>query len=123
MLARVFTLLAVIALAVSTWLISGRHRPGTVSPQTEASLPGYTLKDAILTDFDASGAPTLRIHADRIDQIDHGTEVTLYHVRFDYQSPNGQSWVMFGDTAQVEPGGQIMDVAGNVRIEGHSTEQ
>ena len=39
----------------------------------------------------------LRIHADRIDQIDHGPEVALSNVRVDYQSPHGQSWVMFGD--------------------------
>ena len=76
----------------------------------------------MLTDYDAAGAPSIRIHAERIDQIDHGPEVALYNVRFDYQSPNGQTWVMFGDVAHVEPGGKIVDVTGNVRLEGQSTE-
>ena len=67
-------------------------------------------------------SPSVRIHAERIDQIDHGPEVALYNVRFDYQAPNGQSWVMFGDAARVEAGGKIVDVAGNVRLEGQSSE-
>jgi len=122
MLIRLFTLLAVIALALSTWFLTSPRRRLTVPPEMQAALPGYYLKDATLTDYDLSGAPGLRIQAERIDQIDHGTEVALYHVRFDYQSPNGQAWVMFGDTAHVEPGGEVVDVAGNVRIEGQSTE-
>ncbi len=42
--------------------------------------------------------------------------MALYNVRVDYQSPSGQSWVMLGDTGHVEPGGKIVDVAGNVRL-------
>jgi LPS export ABC transporter protein LptC len=122
MLIRVFTFLAVAALAISTWILSSPHRRLTVPPEMQAALPGYYLKGAILTDYDLAGAPSLRIQAERIDQIDHGTEVALYHVRFDYVPPNGQAWVMFGDTAHVEPGGSVVDVAGNVRIEGQSFE-
>ncbi|HLW25178.1 MAG TPA: LPS export ABC transporter periplasmic protein LptC [Steroidobacteraceae bacterium] len=122
MLIRIFTFLAVAALAISTWILSGPHRRGVVPPEVQAALPGYYLKGATLTDYDLSGDPSLRIQAERIDQIDHGPEVALYHVRFDYQAPNGQAWVMFGDTAHVEPGGNVVDVAGNVRIQGQSTE-
>ena len=74
----------------------------------------------MLTDYDATGAPSMRIQAERIDQIDHGQEVALYNVRFDYQAPNGQSWVMFGDVAHVEAGGKVVEVTGNVRLEGQS---
>jgi LPS export ABC transporter protein LptC len=63
---------------------------------------------------------SIRIHADRIDQIDHSPEVALYNVRVDYQSPQGQAWVLLGDTGHVEPGGKIIDVAGNVRLEEQS---
>ena len=78
---------------------------------------------AVLTDYDASGAPSVRIHADRIDQVDHGPEVALSNVRVDYQSPNGQSWVMLGDTGHLESGGKIVDVAGNVKLTEVSTDQ
>ena len=56
----------------------------------------------MLTDYDSTGRRSMRIQAERIDQIDHGTEVALSNVRVDYQSPSGQSWVLFGDTAHVE---------------------
>lgn len=122
MLFRLFTLLAVLALAVSTWILSSPDRRLAQSVDARRSaMPGYYLKNATLTDFDAEGAPSTRIQAERIDQVDHGPEVALYNVRFDYQSPNGQAWVMFGDTAHVEPGGKVVDVAGNVRLEGQDT--
>jgi lipopolysaccharide export system protein LptC len=114
---RIFTVLAVVALIVSTWILSSpSHRPAS-APGAMAALPGYYLKNAILTDYDADGAVSVRIHADRIDQVDHGPEVALYNVRVDYQSPQGQSWVLFGDTGHVHPGGNLIDVAGNVRLE------
>ncbi len=123
MLFRIFTLIAVIALVVSTWILSSPgRRPAPSGAAGEAALPGYYLKNAVLTDYDEAGAPSIRIHAERIDQIDHGPEVALYNVRFDYQSTNGQTWVMFGDVAHVRPGGKIIDVTGNVRLEGQSTE-
>jgi lipopolysaccharide export system protein LptC len=123
MLFRIFTVIAIIALAVSTWILSSpTPRPAASTESAKSTLPGYYLKNAVLTDYDAAGAPSIRIQAERIDQIDHGTEVALYNVRFDYQSPNGQAWVMFGDVAHVEPGGKIVDVTGNVRLEGQSTE-
>jgi len=121
---RIFTILAVIALGVSTWILSSpSHRPSTTGNAAQSSLPGYYLKNAILTDYDSSGNPAIRIHADRIDQVDHGPEVQLYNVRVDYQSPSGPSWVMFGDTGRVETGGKIVDVAGNVRLEEESPGQ
>jgi LPS export ABC transporter protein LptC len=123
MLFRIFTVIAVIALGVSTWILSSpSHRPTPSTAAGQASLPGYYLKNTVLTDYDASGAPSIRIQAERIDQIDHGEEVALYNVRFDYSSPNGQAWIMFGDVAHVEAGGKIIDVTGNVRLEGESTE-
>ncbi len=123
MLFRIFTVVAVIALGVSTWILSSPHRrPAAAAGMGQGNLPGYYLKNAILTDYDASGAANIRIQADRIDQVDHGPEVVLYNVRFDYQAPNGQSWVMFGNVAHVEPGGKIVLVSGDVRLEGQSSE-
>lgn len=121
MLFRVFTVLAVIALGVSTWILSSpAHRPRAQAGANEADLPGYYLKNAVLTDYDLAGNPAIRIEAERIDQIAHGNEVALYNVRVGYQAPNGQSWVMVGDVAHVEPGGKVIDVTGNVRLQGEA---
>jgi LPS export ABC transporter protein LptC len=119
MLFRVFTVLAVLALCVSTWILSSSaRRPQTQTDAKQADLPGYYLKNAVLTDYDLAGEPSIRIEAERIDQIAHGNEVALYNVRVSYQAPNGQSWLMVGDTAHVQPGGKVVDVTGNVRLQG-----
>ena len=122
MLFRVFTVLAVIALAVSTWIVSSPgHRPRPTSSAAAAELPGYYLKNAVLTDFDAAGKPSIRIEAERIDQVAQSPEVALFNVRVNYLAPSGQNWLLFGDVAHVQPGGQVIDVEGNVRLQGDST--
>jgi lipopolysaccharide export system protein LptC len=124
MLFRLFTVLAVAALAVSTWILSSpAHRPLQILGTAQADLPGYYLKNALLTDYDAAGSPTIRMEAERIDQIDHSPEVALSGVRVHYQAPNGQKWILIGDTAHVQPGGKLIDVAGNVRLQGDGSEQ
>ncbi len=84
-------------------------------------MPGYYLKNAVLTDYDVAGNPGIRIEAERIDQIAHGNEVALYNIRVLYQPPNGQPWVMVGDVAHVEPDGKVVDVTGNVRLQSEAT--
>jgi LPS export ABC transporter protein LptC len=122
MLFRVFTVLAVIALVVSTWILSSpARRPQTNVDAKQADLPGYYLKNTVLTDYDLAGNPGIRIEAERIDQIAHGNEVALYNIRVVYQAPSGPSWVMVGDVAHVQPDGKVVDVTGNVRLQGEAT--
>lgn len=122
MLFRVFTVLAVIALGISTWILtSPARRPQAQKTARQADMPGYYLKNAVLTDYDLAGNPSIRVEAERIDQIDHGSEVALYNVRVGYQSPGGQTWVMVGDVAHVRPGGKVIDVTGNVRLQGEAS--
>ncbi len=124
MIFRLFTLLAVAALAVSTWILSSPARhPGAAVGAAEAELPGYFLKGTVLTDFDADGDPSIRLESQRIDQVDHGPEVSLTNVRVDYQAPDGQKWTMVGDRGRVQPGGKVIDIAGNVRLQGDGTER
>jgi LPS export ABC transporter protein LptC len=123
MLFRIFTVLAVVALAISTWILSSpAHRPQPTSNAGKADLPGYYLKNTVLTDYDEAGVPTIRIEAERIDQVAHTPEVVLSNVRVNYLSQSGQNWVMFGDVAHVQPGGKVVDVSGNVRLQGESAD-
>jgi len=116
---RAFTLLAVIALGISTWFLSSpAHRPIVAAAGDAANLPGYFLKDAVLTDYDAAGVPGIRIEAQRIDQVAHSDQVTLFNVRVDYQPPEGEAWTLYGDTARVEQATKIVNVRGNVRMQG-----
>lgn len=119
MLFRVFTIMAVVALAVSTWILSSPGLPGRQGVAgAKAARPGYYLLGAVLTDYDQSGAPSVKIAAARIDQIGRGEEIALHDIRVNYQAPGGESWVMAGDLAHIEPGGNVVDVSGNVRLQG-----
>ena len=122
MLFRVFPVLAMVALCVIIWIQSSPgRRPQAQTDAKQADLPGYYLKSAVLTDYDLAGDTSIRVEAERIDQIAHGNEVALYNVRVAYQTPNGQSWVMVGDVAHVQPGGKVVDVTGNVRLQDEAT--
>jgi LPS export ABC transporter protein LptC len=119
MLFRLFTVLAVIALGVSTWILSSPgHRPKAATGTGGADLPGYYLKGASLTDFDLTGKPSIHLEAERIDQVDHGSDVMLSNVRVHYQAPNGQLWLLVSDSAVVQSGGNVIDMSGNVRLDG-----
>ena len=118
---RAFTVFMVIALGISTWFLSSpAHRP-KFSSAGDGNLPGYFLKDAVLTDYDALGMPGIRIEAQRIEQVGHSDQVTLFNVKVDYQPPEGEAWTLYGDTAQVEQAEKIVHVQGNVRLQGEAT--
>jgi LPS export ABC transporter protein LptC len=122
MLFRLFTLLAVAALIVSTLILtSPRHRIQPDGDAGRGSLPGYFLKNAVLTDYDATGTAGVRIEAERIDQIVQSDLVQMYNVKVDYQPPSGESWTLTGDTAQLTPGAKIVQVQGNVKLTGEAT--
>lgn len=120
---RLLTLLALAILAISTWFLSSPGRsPGAGATAQRAEVPGYYLKDGVLTEYDSDGNPTVRIAAKRIDQIEHGDEVLLHDIRVDYQAPDGAQWVMVGDLAHVRPGGNLVDLSGNVELQGTERE-
>jgi LPS export ABC transporter protein LptC len=119
MLFRVFTILAVAVLGISTWFLTSPSRaikPSAAESSTD--LPGYYLKNAVLTDFDPEGEPGLRIEAERIDQVAHSDDVAMYNVKLNYQPPEGQGWELIGDTAHVKPGSKVIKVDGNVKLQG-----
>ncbi|HEY2682345.1 MAG TPA: LPS export ABC transporter periplasmic protein LptC [Steroidobacteraceae bacterium] len=119
MLFRLFTIIAVAALGIFTWILtSPAHRQRLESDNSHGSLPGYFLKNAVMTDYDAQGNPAVRIEAERIDQVVNSDQVALYNVKVDYQPPSGESWTMVGDSAHLTPGDKVVNVQGNVKLTG-----
>jgi LPS export ABC transporter protein LptC len=123
MLFRLFTVLAVVALAISTWILSSpAHRPKSTSGAGGNALPGYYLKQAVLTEYDTAGVPTIRMEAERIDQIDQSSEVVLTNVTVHYQSPSGQAWVLVGRYGSCATRRQDHRRLGQCEAEGDPTE-
>ena len=68
MLLRLISLLSLAALAIGTWILSTQSRtPKSAPASSRDSLPGYYLKGTVMTDYDASGAPNIKIAAERIE--------------------------------------------------------
>ena len=120
MLFRLFTILAVAALAVSTWILTSPGNGPRVSDD-RSELPGYFLKNAVMTDYDDNGVPGVRIRAERIDQVANSTDIAMSNVTVNYTPETGEAWVMVGDTAHVDPGTKIVHVQGNVKLQGDPT--
>lgn len=119
MLFRVFTVLAVVALAISTWILRtpDRLRRSEQGARRQPH-PGYYLTDAILTDYGTDGAPNVRIQAARIDEVGRGAQIALYGIHVTYAASGGESWVMTGNRAQIAPDGKAVDVQGDVQLRG-----
>ncbi|MBS0613816.1 MAG: LPS export ABC transporter periplasmic protein LptC [Proteobacteria bacterium] len=119
MLLRLLTVLALVALAAGTWFLSNQTRiQRTVNSTAQNELPGYYLKGAVMTDYNLAGDPSVKIAAERIEQIDHGNDVELHNVRLDYQTDDGQLWILVGDKAHVQQAGRLVDITGNVQLQG-----
>ena len=90
MLLRIFTLCSLAALAIGTWILSTQSRAPKSRPGAAVqNLPGYYLKGTVMTDYDAQGFANVKIAAERIEQVAQSTEVELFNVRLDYQTPTG----------------------------------
>lgn len=124
MLLRVLTVLALLALAIGTWMLSNQSRTQrSTGPALQNRLPGYFMKDAVMTDYSLTGDPAVRIAAGRIEQIDHTNDVALLGVRLDYQADDGQQWVLVGDRAHVRDAGRVVDLDGHVQLQGLDGQQ
>jgi LPS export ABC transporter protein LptC len=118
-LLRVFAVLALLGLALGSWYLTRNHQPeARKATPVSTTKPGYYLKGTVLTDYNVDGAPAVRMAAERIDQDPSANEVLLHNVRLDYTSSSGQLWVMVGERARVFQEGQLIDIAGSVRLQG-----
>ena len=121
MLFRMFTILAVAALAIFTWVLTSPGRRPVVVSANESDLPGYYLKHAQLTDYDLAGNPAVRLEAERVDQVGHTDQTVLTDVRLKYAPPDAEAWLLTGDRGHVESNSKIVDVEGNVILRGDPT--
>jgi LPS export ABC transporter protein LptC len=119
MLLRIFAVIALIALAIGSWYLTGPMQTKAAAPTKPAApAPGYYLKGVELTDFAADGSQAMKIAAERIEQVQGSDDIALQTVRVDYQTPTGQLWLITGNRARVHGDHKMIDMDGNVRLRG-----
>ena len=78
--------------------------------------PAYYLKDAIVTETEPSGTPSLRLIAKRIEQQPEDNSIQLQTVRVDYLKVPDKRWYLSADRGLVPPDSHVIQFLGNVEL-------
>lgn len=111
----VTALLAAVVIGLGAFLRQADDSGLTTGEQR--AQPGYYLKDAIITDTDATGNPALRLAARRIEQRPQDGSIALEQVHVDYLAAGEQQWQLTADSGTVPSGSTTITFSGNVTLE------
>jgi LPS export ABC transporter protein LptC len=93
------------------------HRSDQVPAETAAPVrPGYYLRDATVTETDATGAPRMKLHADRITQNPADDSIALDQVTLNYQSDAATRWLLTANQGHVAAGSRTIQLTSAVYI-------
>ncbi len=104
--------IAVLLAAASVLMRRSDELLDTAAPEQ----PGYYLKDAVLTDTDATGAARLRLRAAGIRQNPVDDSMDAQQVALDYQIKPDAQWLLTADHGHVPAASRTVSFHGNVII-------
>lgn len=106
---------ALAAITIGVGVLS--HRNPVADAVTELPpQPAYYLKDAIVTETETSGAPSLRLIAKRIEQQPTDNSIELQTVRVDYLKVPDKRWYLSAQRGIVPPDSHVIQFLGNVEL-------
>jgi lipopolysaccharide export system protein LptC len=120
MIYRGITTLIVIAVIVGAAMLGQqRFNRGAPAPnQVRTAEPGYSARDAELTETGGDGRPLYRLDADTITQHPQDDSVRLDKVRMTYRAENSSQWALTAEHGTVRENNEHIELAGNVRVVG-----
>ncbi|HTT02044.1 MAG TPA: LPS export ABC transporter periplasmic protein LptC [Steroidobacteraceae bacterium] len=122
MIPRVLTAAAAIAAFVLGWMLLLDREPSGMGTSTQRPPPqpdpGYSARDAVLIETNASGQPMYTLHASVIHQQPESQEVLLDSVRMQFRDPQGGIWNGRADHARVVDDAARIALMGAVSITG-----
>lgn len=120
MIYRGITTLIVIAVIVGAALLGQQHynRPAPASLSARSAEPGYSARDAELTETGADGRPLYRLNAQVITQRPTDDSVQLDKVRMTYRAENSSQWALSAEHGTVRENNEHIELAGDVRVVG-----
>ena len=113
---RWITIAAVLAaVVVGFGILSGHNRTSSVTGEMPVQ-PAYYLKDAVITETERSGAPTVRLIASRIEQQPADDSIVLQTVRVDYLKVPDKRWYLSAQRGFVPADSRLIQFKGNVEL-------
>ncbi|HMN45339.1 MAG TPA: LPS export ABC transporter periplasmic protein LptC [Povalibacter sp.] len=106
---------ALAAITIGVGVLSHRN-PVTDAITELPPQPAYYLKDAIVTETETSGAPSLRLIAKRIEQQPTDNSIELQTVRVDYLKVPDKRWYLSAQRGLVPPDSHVIQFLGNVEL-------
>ncbi len=107
--------LALLALATS-WLLKSVRPAAPQQAQPPTHTPDYYFRDAIVTETDDHGRESMRMHADAIFHHPDDDSTDLENVDLLYYKKDGPPWHVLADRGHVPSGGDVVELAGNIRM-------
>jgi lipopolysaccharide export system protein LptC len=115
---RLLVLLGIlVATVVSGWLFRSTSEPPSIFlPPELPHEPDYYLKNFVATTMDVDGKPRRRLAADSMVHFPDDDSATLDRPRLELFTEHGRTWEISSTSGQVNPGGESIDLHGEVRI-------
>lgn len=107
-----------VAAAVGSYGVLNHDPAGDEASVERTSLPGYYLRDAILTVTGPDGSTRLRLVAARIEEEVASRSYDATGVKVDYLALPGRTWTLDADRAHVPNSLTTVELTGNVRVRG-----
>ena len=111
----IFIAAVLAAIAIGFGVLSNRN-PVVDAVTDLPAQPAYYLKDAIVTETDPSGAPSIRLIASRILQQPSDNSIELQSVRVDYLKAPDKRWYLSAQRGLVPPDSHLIRFSGNVEL-------
>jgi LPS export ABC transporter protein LptC len=93
------------------------HRDSSqLSQNTAVNSPSYFLQNAIITQTQKDGSPSLRLIAARIDQQRAGDSIKLTDVHVDFLKTQERQWVLTAKEGFVPEDSRIVEFKGDVHL-------
>lgn len=103
------------AAVVGFGLLTNRNPVTSALTETPVE-PSYYLKDAVITETDERGAPSVRLIANSIEQKPGDESIALNSVRVDYFKVPDKQWYLSAQRGLVPADSRIIHFEGNVEL-------
>jgi len=115
-------LIVVLTIAlVSRWLLTTVETPSSrVSPE-ERHDPDYFMENFKITVYSPNGAPAYHLDAAHMNHFPDDDTMTMQQLKLDYRDEKNQSWISTADSGVAYQNIDVLQLDGNVRLEGQGT--
>lgn len=113
---RWISITALLATLVAGYGAFMRRDPSEVTSAEAPLQPGYFLSNAIITQTQKDGSPSLRLVAERIDQQRENDSIRLRNVEVEMTKSPDRPWRLTAQRGFVPAGSRVIEFSGDVHL-------